>query len=88
MIEGKAIYDQEIMELLKRFDAKGIVLLVIEGNKNKSDLEFGSALRVDDIPRISRVLRHMADTFDNDLTTILFEKQKERGQSHGKEQEI
>ncbi len=70
MIAGKAVYDEEIVKLREELKARGIVLIVIRGLKNKSDIEFGSALTVEDIPRAATMLRLVAENFEKDFSTI------------------
>lgn len=77
MIEGKAVYDEEIMDLLKKLKAKGIVLLVINGVRNKKDIEFGSALTLEDVPRIWQALYGVADEFKRDYASIVRRSAKE-----------
>lgn len=71
MIKGKAVYDTEIVKLREDLKARSIVLIVIEGAKNKNPIEFGSALTMTDIPAAIGVLRAVADEFERDLVRIM-----------------
>jgi len=70
MIAGKAVYDDEIMKLRDELKARGVVLIVIDGSKNKAPVEFGSALALEDIPRACRMLRQVANEFERDFAQI------------------
>lgn len=43
-IEGKSVYEPEVMEMMKRLNAKSIIMLVIEGNKG-GPIEYASAVQ-------------------------------------------
>jgi len=67
-LEGEQKYDAKIMELMARLEARGILLVVLQGNRNDKDVEWGSALRKEDIPlaiqTLARILMEMKQDWE------------------------
>ena len=81
-IEGKhAIYDDEVMALLHKLRAKGILLVVIQGEKNKSDIEYASCLTADMLPRLIETMRLMRNALWDDLIEIRKLEEKTKPQT-------
>lgn len=57
---GEAIYQKELDEIITRLNAKGVALVVLEGNRNKSSLEFGCGAAPKDIPLLISALEAAA----------------------------
>lgn len=70
MIEGHSIYDPDVAELLKKLEAKGILLIVVDGKRNIQPIEFASALEAGILPRVVEVLNLVALAIQNDLMEI------------------
>lgn len=41
---GGCLYQAEVEELTKRLDAKGVMIIVVKGNRNKEDVEFSTSI--------------------------------------------
>lgn len=71
MMEGSSIYDGEVGELITRLKADGIVLIVVNGERNKSPIEFASALQGKILPRIIEVLLLTAAEMQRDMDAVI-----------------
>lgn len=69
-IEGSSVYDDDVAEIMKRLEAKGILLIVVDGKKNNSPIEFASAITRDMFPRILEVLYLVGEVIAKDLIQI------------------
>lgn len=54
--KGRCVYEAEVVELMKRLNAEGIMLLVVKGNRNIDTYEVSSAVRGDHVKNIGQVL--------------------------------
>lgn len=71
-MEGTSVYEPEVMEMLKRLKAKSIVMVVVDGNRNKSPIEYASAIDgASEIYNIIRALEAVAASMRADLVEIL-----------------
>ncbi len=70
-IEGSSIYEPEVMELLKRLEARGILLIVLDGKKAARPITYASALTFPDIVRAISALEIVAKEMRNDLMRIV-----------------
>ena len=70
MIEGSSVYDDDVAEIMKKLEAKGVLLIVVDGKKNNSPIEFASALTEDVLPRVAEVLTLVSNMVVNDIIEI------------------
>ncbi len=71
MLEGSSIYDGEVSELISRLKAEGVLLIVVNGERNKSPIEFASAIQARIIPRVIEVLLLTAAEMQRDMDAVL-----------------
>lgn len=71
MLEGSSVYELEIDELRERLKAKGILLVVIEGNRNKRDVEWAAALTPLGMLRLTEVLDSVSLELKLDLARAM-----------------
>lgn len=55
-LEGSSVYDEDLEKLMVGLKAKGIVLVVIDGVKNKNPIEYAAAVTPEMLPRLIDVL--------------------------------
>jgi hypothetical protein len=66
MARGPGKYDEIGMEVLKQTGAKGIIVMVMDGNKGSGFSVIGEPGAIEIFPQ---VLREMANAIEADLTT-------------------
>jgi len=69
-LDGISVYDSEIMGLMRDLQAKGILLIVVEGNRNKADVEFGSALLPEVLDKVVGMLESVLDEIKRDRDSL------------------
>lgn len=55
-IEGSSVYDEDLEKLMVSLKAKGIVMIVIDGARNKNPIEYAAAVTPDMLPRLIEVM--------------------------------
>lgn len=72
-IEGKSVYDREMVFLMKDLEASGIILIVVDGKRNKGPIEFGSAMsrpHIEMLPHLIQCLLVAANQLALDLQKL------------------
>jgi hypothetical protein len=54
--KGRCVYKEEVIELMKRLNAEGILLVVIRGNRNIDTFEISSAVETKHVADVGEVL--------------------------------
>lgn len=75
---GEAVYQKELDELIKKFEAKGVILLVLQGNRNKSHVEFGCGALPRDIPALIQALEMATENLKNQFIEMIRESIKDK----------
>lgn len=69
-LQGSSVYDEEVADLMRRLEAKGIFLIVVDGKKNNSPIEYASAIQPQLIPRTIEVLLLVAQALQKDWMEV------------------